>query len=315
VTGAGNVAAAARGPEQSPEAWTVLRLMLWSADYLGRKGVERARLDAEYLLAHVLGVGRLEMYLQHERLLEASELDAFRPLLKRRAGREPLQYILGRQAFRDLDLEVGPGVLIPRPETEQLVDVVLVWARARAREGMSALDLGTGSGAIALSLLTEGQFARVVAIDASAAALTIAARNRDAVGVGERLELLEGTYFDALEPGELFDVVVSNPPYVAQGQRDELLPEVAAWEPAEALFAGPDGLDALRCVVRGAGPRLRPEGLLALEVGDGQAEAVRALIQGCRGFREIQVHGDLAGRQRIVTATYAPDDQSLTRRP
>jgi len=310
VSGGARPAAAARGFAGSDEPWTVLRLMLWSADYLARKGVERARLDAEYLLAHVLGVGRLEMYMQHERPLEPAELDAFRPLLQRRAAREPLQYILGCQAFRDLDLEVGPGVLIPRPETEQLVEVVLGWARARAREGLTALDIGTGSGAIALALLTEGPFERVVATDPSPAALALAARNGADHAVGDRLELRSGRYYDPVAAGERFDVVVSNPPYVAEGQRTTLAPEIAEWEPAEALFAGPDGLDVLRRIVEGAPGVLRPGGLLALEVGDGQADTVAALVRHCSGCREVAVHRDLAGKERVVAASLVLDDHS-----
>lgn len=278
--------------------------MLWSADYLEQKGVERARLDAEYLLAHVLGIGRLEMYLQHERPLEPAELDAFRPLLKRRAAREPLQYVLGRQAFRDLDLEVGPGVLIPRPETEHLVEVVLRWARDRGGE-LTALDVGTGSGAIALALLTEGPFERIVATDASSAALAVAERNRQATGVGGRLDLRSGAYFDPVAPGERFEVVVSNPPYVAEGERGALAPEVAEWEPAEALFAGADGLEALRRIVAGAPAVLHDCALLALEVGDGQAEAVAALVRNAREYDGVEVHTDLAGKERIVSATRA----------
>jgi release factor glutamine methyltransferase len=306
VSGGAQAAADARAAS-SDQAWTVLRLMLWSADYLEQKGVERARLDAEYLLAHVLGVGRLEMYLQHERPLEPAELDAFRPLLKRRAAREPLQYILGRQAFRNLDLEVRPGVLIPRPETEQLVEVVLVWARQRGG-GLTALDIGTGSGAIALALLTEGPFERVVATDASAVALEVAARNRDGHAAGDRLELRSGSYFDPVARGERFDVVVCNPPYVAEGSRATLAPEVAEWEPPEALFGGLDGLDALRRIVEGAPSALRPAGLLALEVGDGQADTVAVLVRDCGVYREVEVHRDLAGKERVVTASLALDD-------
>jgi release factor glutamine methyltransferase len=295
-------------PEASAEAWTILRLMLWSASYLQEKGVERARLDAEYLLAHVLGVGRLQMYLQHERPLSADELAAFRPLLKRRATREPLQYILGRQSFRDLDLEVGPGVLIPRPETERLVDVVLDWARAQERTDLDALDLGTGSGAIALALATEGPFARVVATDVSAAALELARRNRDALGLAERVDLRHGPDFGPLTVGEAFDVVVSNPPYVTEGERQALAPEVVAWEPQEALFAGADGLAVLRSVVTGASGALRAGGLLAVEVGDGQAASVVALATEAGRYRDVAVHRDLAGKERIVTATRSLED-------
>ena len=305
-----HAAAAERRPPGADQPWTVLRLMLWSADYLEGKGVERARLDAEHLLAHVLGVGRLEMYLQHERPLAPAELDALRPLLRRRAAREPLQYVLGRQAFRELDLEVGPAVLIPRPETEQLVEVVLRWARAQEPGELTALDIGTGSGAIALALLGEGPFAKVVATDASPAALEVAARNRAALGAVERLELRSGAFLAPVGPDERFHVVVSNPPYVAEGERVSLAPEVADWEPAEALFAGADGLDALRHIVADTPRVLRDGGLLALEVGDGQAEAVLALVREQGGYREERVHRDLSGRERVVTATRAPDVHS-----
>lgn len=285
---------------ETTETWTVLRTMLWSADYLKTKGVASARLDAEYLLAHVLGVGRLEMYLQHERPLSSRELDVFRPLLKRRAKREPLQYVLGRQAFRNLDLEVGPGVLIPRPETEQLVEAVLGWASGRT--GLAGLDVGTGSGAIALSLLGEGPFERVVGTDVSAAALAVAARNRQALGMAERLDLRQGGVFEPVRPAERFDVVVSNPPYVAEVDRAALAPEIVDWEPVEALFGGSDGLAVIRSIVEGAAAVLGPDGLLALEVGAGQARAVAALIERVGGYRDVSIRRDLAGKERIVMA-------------
>jgi release factor glutamine methyltransferase len=301
------LSAAARVPHAAPtgETWTVLRTMLWSADYLRAKGVDNARIDAEHLLAHALGVGRLEMYLQHERPLTRRELDDFRPLLRRRASREPLQYVLGRQAFRTLDLEVGPGVLIPRPETEQLVEAVLARARGRRAEGAGpvGLDLGTGSGAIALALACEGPFERFVATDVSPAALKVAARNRDALGMAGRIELRAGRYFEPVGPEERFDVVVSNPPYVAETSRGSLAREIVDWEPAEALFAGVDGLDALRTIVAGAGRVLRPAGLLALEVGVGQARVVAALVEARGEFHDIEISKDLAGKERIVTAT------------
>jgi release factor glutamine methyltransferase len=285
------------------EPLTVLSVMLRSADYLAGKGVESARLDAEHLLASVLGVGRLEMYLQHERPMTPDELERFRPLLKRRGQREPLQYILGRQGFRELDLEVGPGVLVPRPETEQLVEVVLAWARDR--RDLVALDVGTGSGAIAMSLLVEGPFGTVVGTDASPDALAWAARNRAAAGLDSRLELREGRLFETLHAGETFDAVVSNPPYVAEADRGALQPEVADWEPEQALFAGKDGLAVLRELVPGAGEALRPGGLLALEIGEGQAEGVVELVDEARAYEDTTVHRDLAGKKRIVTARKA----------
>ena len=293
----------ASGAPATTELWTVLRTMLWSADYLKEKGVESPRLDAEHILAHVLGVGRLAMYLQHERPLTTAELDAFRPLLKRRAKREPLQYVLGRQSFRSLELEVCPGVLVPRPETESLVEEVLLWAKARVPEGsaLTGLDIGTGSGAIALALSAEGPFQRFVATDVSAAALDVATRNRDALGLGDRVEMRRGAAYEPLVPSERFDVIVSNPPYVAESDRSALSPEIVDWEPAEALFGGADGLEVIREIVRGAPAALAPRGLLALEVGLGQAATVAALMES-EGLQEIRVRKDLAGRARVVMA-------------
>ncbi len=287
------------------EVWTVLRLMRWSGEYLEGKGVHRGRLDAEHLLAHALGVKRLQLYLQFDRPLAREELDRFRPLLRRRAEREPLQYIVGRAAFRELDLMVDRRVLIPRPETEALVGEVLAWAAAQGGEGLSAVDVGTGSGAIALSLVAEGPFARVVATDASAAALAVARHNAGVTGLGDRLDFREGPLFGPLESGEAFDVVVSNPPYVAEAEAATLEPEVGIWEPAQALFSGPDGLVVLRALVEGAEAHLRPGGLLALEVGAGQAALVMAEVEGRSRYDDVRVRRDLAGRERVVLARRA----------
>lgn len=279
-------------------------MILWTAEYLAAKGVDRARLEGEHLLAHALGLKRLDLYLQYDRPLTPEELDGFRPLVKRRARREPLQYIVGSQPFRELDLLVDGRVLIPRPETEVLVEEVLAWARGRAPEGgdLDALDLGTGSGAIALSLAVEGPFRRVVATDRSVAALDVAALNRAAAGLDERVDLREGADFEPLAEDERFDVVVSNPPYVAERERPGLEPEVLDWEPEGALFAGPDGLDVIRRIVAGAPARLREGGLLALEIGAGQAGAVEGLLAGMDGWDSVTVRADLAGRERVVLA-------------
>ena len=285
---------------QGEEVWTVLRMMESSGEYLEDKGVVRGRLDAEHLLASVLGLGRLDLYLQFDRPLVAAELDRYRPLLKRRARREPLQYILGRAAFRELDLEGDARVLIPRPETEILLDEVLEWAGGHAGAQARALDLGTGSGAIALSLVLEGPFESVVATDSSEAALEVARRNAEAAGLSERLDFRLGSFFDPIREAEVFDLVVSNPPYVAEGEAPSLEPEVREWEPGEALFAGPDGLVALRAIVAGAGPRLRPGGLLALEVGLGQAGPVTAMLEATGEYVDLRVRRDLTGRERVV---------------
>lgn len=280
-------------------------MMRWSGEYLEGKGVERGRLDAEHLLAQALEVKRLQLYLQFDRPLERDELDRFRPLLKRRADREPLQYILGRAAFRELDLAVDPRVLVPRPETEVLVDEVLGWAKTRGRGDLKGLDLGTGSGAIALSLVFEGGFERVVATDVSQDALDVAAGNARSAGVEEKVEFRLGSLFAPLGADERFDAVVSNPPYVADAEADELEPEVGVWEPASALFGGPDGLAVIRRIVEGAGAHLHPAGLLALEVGATQSGQVVAAVEAVGGYEDVRVRRDLAGRPRVVLARRA----------
>ena len=287
------------GVANTGESWTILRMILWSAEYLKNKGVETGRLDAEWLLAAALGVDRLQLYLKYDRPLNSEEREAFKPLLRRRAGREPLQYIIGRTGFRELELKTDPRVLIPRPETEVLVQEVLDWASAGAE---SVWDMGTGAGAVALSLATEGTWTRVVATDVSPEALSVAADNAERYDLGGHVEFREGSLFEPLEEGERFDVIVSNPPYIAEGEKGELQPEVRDWEPPEALFAGEDGLDVIRQLGAGAPKHLLSGGLLALECGLGQAEGIAADVQATGAFGAVRIRVDLTGRPRFVTA-------------
>ena len=287
------------GVGNTGESWTILRMILWSAEYLKNKGVETGRLDAEWLLAAALGVDRLQLYLKYDRPLSSEEREAFKPLLRRRAGREPLQYIIGRTGFRELELKTDPRVLIPRPETELLVQEVLDWASAGAE---SVWDMGTGAGAVALSLAAEGTWTRVVATDVSPEALSVAADNAERYDLGGHVEFREGSLFEPLEEGERFDVIVSNPPYIAESEKGELQPEVRDWEPPEALFAGEDGLDVIRQLVAGAPKHLLSGGLLALECGLGQAEGIAADVQATGAFGAVRIRADLTGRPRFVTA-------------
>jgi len=291
--------AAASSPGDS---WTILRMILWSADYLTEKGVEAGRLDAEWLLSAALGVDRLQLYLQHDRPLSPEELEAFKPFLRRRAGREPLQYIIGRTAFRQLELKTDPRVLIPRPETEMLVQEVLDWASAQGRGLGYVWDVGTGTGAVALSLAVEGVCTRVVATDSSPDALSVAAENAERHDVNGLVEFRAGSLFESLEEGERFDVIVSNLPYIAEGEKCELEPEVRDWEPSEALFAGEDGLDFIRQLVAGAADHLVAGGLLALECGLGQAERITTLLHATEAFAGVRIRPDLTGRPRFVIA-------------
>lgn len=280
--------------------WTIVELLRWTTDYLANKGFHNARLNAELLLAGVLGVKRLDLYLQFDRPLQPPELAEFKSRLRRRVRREPLQYIQGDAAFRDLRLRVDSRVLIPRPETELLVGEVLM--RIHGRPQLTGLDVGTGSGAIALSLATEGSFSHIVATDISAAALELARANHAAAAPDAPVEFREGSGYSPVRE-ERFDVIVSNPPYIAEGERDTLDREVREWEPARALFAGSTGLEIIEELVLGASDHLLPGGMLALEIGDRQAESVADLIRRTGDFQEPQIRRDLAGRDRIVVAT------------
>ena len=280
----------------------VLDVARKAAGVLEERGFEQARLESELLLAGVLGLKRLDLYLQHDRPLTESELERYRSAVRRRLRREPVQYILGTAAFRGLELQVDARVLVPRPETEVLAGAVLDWSRRQAHWG-SALDIGTGSGAIALSLVTEGEYERVVATDVSGAALEVARRNAAGLGAADRIEFREGSLFDVVGEGERFDVIVSNPPYVAESERGGLAAEVVAHEPATALFAGADGLAVIGRLIAGAADRLRPGGLLALEMGATQGPAVLALLAESGRYVDPRVERDLAGRERIALAT------------
>lgn len=288
--------------------WTVLRLLRWSTRYLAEKGVAEGRLDVEHLLAHTLEMSRLDLYLHFERPLTPGELGSFKPLLLERAGRKPLQYILGSAAFRELELAVDERVLIPRPETEELVEAVLARVREWGREGLSALDVGTGSGAIALALLTEGPFQRVLAVDRSAHALEVARSNARELGLeardGDRgVEFREGDLLDPVKAGERFDVVAANLPYVSEPEHEALEPEVRRWEPRVALVAPDEGMALLRRLVTSAPAVLAPGGLLALEVGAGQAREVARMVDRVPELGAPVILRDLSRRDRIVLAT------------
>ena len=260
----------------------------------------RFRLDAEVLLAEACGCERIELYTRHGEHASEKARTAFRELVHRRAAGAPVAYLVGHREFYSLSFRVTPDVLIPRPETEILLDEALEWAGVHAGAEARGLDLGTGSGAIALSLVLEGPFDSVVATDCSQAALDVARRNAEAAGLSEKLDFRLGSFFEPVRETEVFDLVVSNPPYVAEGDAPSLEPEVREWEPGDALFAGPDGLVALRAIVAGAGPRLRRGGLLALEVGLGQAGPVMAMLEDTGEYVDVRVRRDLTGRERMV---------------
>jgi release factor glutamine methyltransferase len=285
---------------------TALPLAQKAAQLFAERGLENARLEAELLLAHVLHIKRLDLYLQFERPLTHAELETFRTLVRRRLKREPLQYIVGTAAFRHLELLVDARALIPRPETEVLAGSAISWAAARGGVAR-ALDIGTGSGAIALSLLQEKAATSVVATDISPEALALARTNAERCGLAESVDFRCGAVWTPVGTNEQFDIVISNPPYIAHEERDTLQPEVRDWEPGSALFAEGDGLAVVRAVIDGAPGHLVPGGLLALELGMTQAQGVADELRAQAVWQDVQVGRDLTGRDRIVTAVRKAD--------
>jgi len=280
------------------EAWTPLRLIGWTQGFFARGGVDAPRLTAEILLAHALSCDRVRLYLDFDKPLGAPELAAFRELVRRRAEGEPTAWLTGRREFLGRNFRVTPDVLVPRPETELVVEAALAVLPA---EG-AALDLCTGSGCIAVSLALGAPGARVVATDISPAALPVAREN--AAALGAKVEFREGDLFGPIPATERFDLIVSNPPYVPSGEIAGLSREVRK-EPRMALDGGRDGLELLRRIVSCAPSRLRPEGLLFLEMHETHAGPLPDLCRAA-GFASARVERDLAGLPRWVVARLSP---------
>ena len=268
--------------------------------------------EAEELLGRLLDLRRADLYLERGHTLTEAEWERLESWLGRRNAGEPIQYITGRAAFRDLDLSVDRSVLIPRPETEGLVEAVLRVLRAEAPRWTAprVLDLGTGSGAVALAIASECPAARVTATDASVAALEVARANAAALGLESRVEFLHGNWFAAIGAEDRFEVVLSNPPYVATGEWKDLPQEVRAFEPHVALFSGPSGLEAQREIVDEAPRHLVADGLLALELAEQRAEEVAGWFAGAHEWSEVALHDDLAGRPRVLLARHRPGPAS-----
>jgi release factor glutamine methyltransferase len=277
---------------------TLAEVLRRSTGYLEQHGSPTPRLDAELLLAHALGLSRIELYTQYERPLDDDELAACRELVRRRGLREPVAYVIGSWGFHGLDLAVDARVLVPRPETELLVDRCLELLEGVERPRL--VDVGTGSGAIALSLKSERPDAEVVACDISQDALDVAAANAARLGLDVELHLSD---LLAQVPGDGFQLVVSNAPYVSEREMADLEPEVAEHEPRLATVAGPDGLEVYRRLLPEAAGRLVHGGSLALECGSGQAPALVAELAAA-GYGQAGIDPDLAGIERVVWAPW-----------
>lgn len=275
------------------EVWTVLKVLEWTAGYFRERGIESARLDADLLLADTLKVDRVGLYLRYDQPLQSAELSEFRAKVARRARHEPLAYILGEVEFWSLKFAVAPAVLIPRADTEVLVEEALARGEGEAR----VLDVGTGSGAIAVALAVERPAWQVTALDVSRDALEVAQANAARHEVAGRLRILHGDL--AHLPAEKFDLIVANPPYIPSDELQTLMPDVRDYEPQLALDGGPDGLLAYRALSAQAPRCLHPGGWLLVEIGQGQEQAVTRLFAQA-GLRDIGTRADYAGIVRVV---------------
>lgn len=297
--------------EASPDAWTIQRVLSWATTDFKERGIDSPRLEAEVLLAHVLGMDRVRLILDAHKPLDPTELARFREAIKRRRSGEPVAYVIGKREFYGLEFHVDRRVLIPRPDTETLVEVALAATRPRHLRGR-ALDLCTGSGCVAIAFAKARPTWHVTGIDLSPEAVEVARGNAQRLGAIWDVRFLAGNLYEPLRPEERFDLVTANPPYIPQGEIAKLQPEIRQFEPHLALDGGADGLDLLPAIVKGAAARLTPGGTLAVEIGAGQAEAVARLFeQG--GFVDVRRHRDYGGHDRVVSGRLPWSSESQLR--
>lgn len=280
------------------ERWTVLKVLKWTTEYFREKEIENPRLEAEVLLAHLLGVDRVGLYLTYDKPIKEEELKAYREMIQRRTAWEPIAYILGYKEFWSLRFKVSPECLIPRPETEHLVEEVLRTG-GQLKPPLRMLEIGTGCGAVAIVLAKELKDTQIVATDISPHALALAQENARAQGVEEKIKFIHGDLFPS---GEVpFCLIVSNPPYIPTEEILQLAPEVRDYEPLTALEGGEDGMRFFREIARGAADFLIEGGWLLLEMGKGQALQVANTIER-EGFTHVELVPDYAGVKRVVKA-------------
>ena len=285
--------------------WTIKQLLEWTAEYLTRAEVEQGRLCAEILLADVLCCQRIELYTRFDYCPEPDELKSFRALVKRCGEHEPVAYLVGRASFYSLDFELDSSALIPRPETELLVAGAIEYLRRQTNRPMvDVLDMCTGSGCIAVAVAVNVVEADVLAIDASCKALEIAGKNVEKHELSDRVTLLQSDLFDQINQAQktLFDLIVSNPPYISDDEFEKLDPNVRNYEPTDALRAGRDGLKFYRKIANQAEPYLADNAALMVEVAYNQAEQVSQLFEKCSYLTDITTTKDNLGHQRVVKA-------------
>ncbi|MEX2172633.1 MAG: peptide chain release factor N(5)-glutamine methyltransferase [Pirellulales bacterium] len=286
------------------DPWTIGRLLQWTTQYLGDHGSESPRLEAEVLLAHARGCKRIELYTTFEEPASDELRQSFRGLVKRRAEGMPVAYLVGKREFFSLEFEVTPGVLIPRPETEHVVVALFdaVKQSGRSGDGVRIADIGTGSGILAVTAAKRLTSAKITAVDISPAALEVARRNAVRHGVADRIEFIQSDLFDGVPPDAVFDFLVSNPPYIATSEWEQLPPDVKNYEPRTALEAGPDGLAIIRRLIPSAACRLSDPGELFIEISPMIASPVELLIRSTPELELQPTTPDLASHLRVIHA-------------
>lgn len=284
---------------------TIKETLVWAAEYLHSHNIPDPRLEAEYILAYVLNCKRLDLYLNFDKPLHRGELEAFRDLARRRVRREPSQYIIGEQEFRSLTLKVTQDVLIPRPETELIVEEAIKTLTRSPIERPVIIDLCTGGGCIAISAVKEFPGCRVYALDLSENALEVARENAGRYGLADKITFLKGDLFEPVKDLGLegkVSMILSNPPYIPDGELDKLQPEIRYYEPIVALDGGEDGLDFYRRIIAESPLYLHGGGYVILEIGYGQAKGISCLLNDSGFYKDIEIKKDLAGIERVIKA-------------
>ncbi len=289
--------------QMNDEPWTIGRLLQWTTDFLREKGADNPRLDAEVLLAHACDCPRIQLYTTFDDEPSEQTRTSYRELVKRRAAGTPVAYLVGHREFFSLTFEVTPDVLIPRPETEQLV--VRAIDLAKEARVASIADVGTGSGILAVCCAKHLPLASVTAIDISATALAVATRNAERHSVAERITFVESNLFENLPNQQQFDLILSNPPYVSTEEMAELDPEVRDFEPHLALDGGVQGMEIVERLLKQSVDRLRPDGWLLIEVSPMNAKRVEQLVDEMTGLNRQATLNDLAGHARVIQVTRA----------
>jgi release factor glutamine methyltransferase len=288
--------------------WTLIKLVQWAAGYFDSHHIDSPRATAEILLAHAINAKRIDLYLRYDQPLNSDELNRFKTLIKRRTNREPVAYILGRKEFWSMDLEVNRTVLIPRPETECLVERALESLAADPKPGCkSVLELGTGSGAVILALASENSRHSYLATDISIDAVRVARRNSMHHGMDAKIRFIVADWFAPFDAKSgIFDLIVSNPPYIKSGDLKRLQPEIHVYEPVAALDGAKDGLRYLRHIIQCAYLYLKPTGALLLEMGHDQQAPLKQIIEACGQYEDAQFYKDYSGHDRIVSMRRRP---------